>query len=74
MATNAERAEALRTALATGVKSVTIDGITTTFQDSAQIERALGVFELRASADAAAGTGARPITRINVAINSGVDS
>jgi hypothetical protein len=70
VATNAENATALRTALATGVKSCTVDGITVTYQDTSGMTQALAYFEARASAESRSTTGAVPITRVNVAIGS----
>ncbi len=70
MATNAENAAALRVALATGVKSAVVDGITVTYQDTSEQMKALAYFEARASAEATSTTGVVPITRINVAIGS----
>lgn len=53
MATNAENASALRTAIATGVKSTTVDGVTVTYQDTGAMLEALAMFERRAELEVA---------------------
>jgi hypothetical protein len=70
VATNADNAASLRVALATGVKSCLVDGITVVYQDTSEQMKALAYFEGRAAADAVSTTGVVPIGRVNVAIGS----
>jgi len=68
VATNAENATALRTAIATGVKSTTIDGITVTYQDTSAMLSALALFERRATSE----LGEVTVRRVAVGVASGI--
>lgn len=67
MATNAENAAALRTAIATGVKSTTVEGITVVYQDTAAMLDALALFEARTAAD----SGTVPIKTVELSTSKG---
>lgn len=68
MATNAENAAALRAAIASGVKSTTVDGVTVTYQDTSQMLDALALFERRGEVDG----GSVPIKTVALSLSKGL--